>query len=322
MLNPVLDRFIDRLTDNFDKSPNGNVHRMAQLAVEALQEQEDVLTRMDAWHDVDQAEGVTLDMHGKDVQQDRGQSSDEVYRVLIKSKVLRLLSDGSIDTIIEFLAFILDVPESEIRVRELWGRPNLWTGPRSADVRPAVFSLGSDVSKDSKYKLSFKARAIGVGAKLRVTDNKTHGGGSFIDVTYPLTEEFRSFEISISPPNNDILYISCLVGDIQVKDVELYPAGMENQPPAELGKTATLDITAPAGPINRTGLTVRQFGTLINLVIAGGVRAEANFEGTFRFSNQAGVVESTENGFAPVDQSSGGTLGGVYNPDTDYELPI
>lgn len=210
MLNPVLDRFIERLTDNYDKAPNGNVHKLAQLTVAALQEQEDVLQRLDDWNDVDQAQGTTLDMHGRDILQDRGQASDEVYRVLIKSKILRLLSDGSIDVIIDFLAFILDCNVTDLRVKELWPE----------------------------------------------------------------------------------------------------------------GKTATLDITAPAGPINRTGLSARQFGTLVNLVIAGGVRAEAFFEGTFRFSSQLTVPETSDHGFSNLEQTSGGTLGLLYNPDTDYELPI
>lgn len=210
MPNPVLDRFIDRLTDNYDKAPGGNVHKLAQLTVAHLQEHEDVLQTIENWHDIDQAEGTTLDMHGRDVLQDRGQAPDEVYRVLIKSKVLRLLSDGSIDVIIDFIAFILDCDPSEIKVEELW------------------------------------------------------------------------------------------------------PSG----------KTATLNITAPAGPISRTGLSGNQFGTLLNLVIAGGVRAEANFEGTFRMSSNATAVETSDQGFSNPAGTSGGTLGMLYDPDTDYELPI
>lgn len=210
MPSPVLERFINRLTDNYDKTPDGNVHKLAQLTVAALQEQEDVLQRVDDWHDVDKAQGTTLDMHGRDVLQDRGQSSDEVYRVLIKSKVLRLLSDGSINVIIDFISFILDCDPEEIQVRELWSE----------------------------------------------------------------------------------------------------------------GKPATLHISAPAGPINRTGLSGRQFGTLLNLVIAGGVRAEAAFEGTFSFSSVPDAVETSPQGFGDLQQTTGGTLGMVYNPDTDYELPI
>lgn len=206
----MLERFLDRLTDNYDKAEGGNVHKMAQLSSLLHQQQEDVLNTIDNWHDVDQAQGTTLDMHGKDVQQDRGQSPDEIYRVLIKSKVLRLLSDGSIDVIIDFLAFILDADPTEVRVRELWPE----------------------------------------------------------------------------------------------------------------GKPAALEITAPVEKIGRTGLNARQFGTLLNMVVAGGVRAEGLFQGTFRFSSQLSVVEHSPQGFAPVDMSSGGSLGVVYNPETDFELPI
>lgn len=210
MSNPVLQRFIDRLTSNYDKTPGGNVYNLAQLTATMLQENEDVLDTMGNWLDVDQAEGTTLDMHGADIEQDRGQSPDEVYRVLIKSKILRLLSDGAINTIIDFLTFILDCDPAEVKVHELW--------------------------PDGKY--------------------------------------------------------------------------------------ATLNIEAPVGPISRTGLSVKQFGTLMNLVVAGGVRAEFLFQGTFRFSSVDSTVETSPFGFSDTAQTSGGTLGTLYDPDVDFELPI
>lgn len=208
-LNPVLQRFLDRLTDNYDKTENGNVHKLAQLTVYHIQENEDTLQTIGDWEDIDQAQGTTLDMHGKDVGQQRGQTNDEMYRVLIKSKILRNLSDGSINTIIDFIAFILQCDVTEIQVRELWSE----------------------------------------------------------------------------------------------------------------GKHATLHIEAPVAPISATGLSINQFGTLINLVVAGGVRAEVLFEGTFEFG---GVEDTTDaaKGFADEAQTQGGTLGITYDPQTDFELPI
>jgi hypothetical protein len=208
-LNPVLERFIDRLTSNYDKTPDGNVYKLAQLTVNHIQENEDTLQTIGDWEDIDQAQGTTLDMHGKDVGQQRGQTSDEMYRVLIKSKILRNLSDGSINTIINFISFILQCDVSEIQVKELWSE----------------------------------------------------------------------------------------------------------------GKPATLHIEAPVAPISATGLSVKQFGTLINLVVAGGVRAEVLFEGTFEFG-AVGDPTDAGKGFADTAQTQGGTLGITYDPVDDFELPI
>lgn len=204
---------MDRLTDAYKRNPESNVYKLAQLACHHVQENADVLDRIQAWRDIDQAEGAILDDIGRDVRQNRGVAADNVYRTLIKAKIKRNLSDGSINTIIDFISFILSCDPREIAVRELW------------------------------------------------------------------TE----------------------------------------------GRNATLSIEAPVGPISQTGLTVRQFGTLINLVIVGGVRAEALFEGTFEFSDipvgDDGPTDAAK-GFAPADQSAGGTLGLFFDPETDEELPF
>lgn len=211
MLNPVLERFVDRLTDAYNKNPESNVMKLARLTTEHIQQNQDVYQRMSDWKDVDKAEGRVLDMHGADVKQARGQLPDQAYRVLIKSKIKRNLSNGSINAIIDFVSFILQINERDVTVTELW----------------------------------------------------------------------------------------------------------------QSGKPAALQIIAPVGPISNTGLSVRQFGTLLDLIVAGGVRAESIFEGTFEFSSVVDAVETDANkGFANLSQTTGGTLGLLYDPANDYELPI
>lgn len=207
--NEILDKFVDRLTDAYKKNPDSNVYKLANIATLHIKENEDTLTTVESWRDIDQAEGIVLDDMGRDVQQNRGLANDDVYRVLIKAKIMRNLSDGSIDTIIDFLAFIMQCDKSEIYVRELWPE----------------------------------------------------------------------------------------------------------------GKPATVNIEAPAGAVNNTGLSVKQFGTLINLVVSAGVRAEVLFEGTFEFGSIEGEMSATK-GFSDLEQTTGGTLGALYDPDTDFELPI
>lgn len=210
MSNEVLDKFVERLTDSYSKNPESNVYKLMSIAAGIIQENEDTLNRIGDWRDVDQAEGVALDMLGQNVRQNRGQAPDEVYRILIKSKIKRNLSNGSINTLIDFLSFILQIPKTSVKVNELW----------------------------------------------------------------------------------------------------------------KVGQPADLKIDIPLNVINATGLSRKQFGTLINLVTVAGVNAEVLFEGTFSFSSVYDASETSAEGFADDAGTTGGTLGDAFDPAVDYELPF
>lgn len=210
MSNDVLNRFIERLTDNYNKSPVSNVYKLMQIAAGVIQENEDTLNRIGDWRDVDQAQGKVLDMLGTNVRQSRGQAPDEVYRIMIKSKIKRNLSNGSINTLIDFLSFILQIDKSEVKITELW----------------------------------------------------------------------------------------------------------------TLGQPGDIKIDLPSDKINATGLSRKQFGTLINLVTVAGVSAEVLFEGTFAFSSVYDTSETATTGFADDAGTTGGTLGDAFDPAIDFELPF
>lgn len=209
-MHDVLKELVDRLTDNYAKNPESNNSKFMQLAANTIQENEDTLFKIKDWRDMDQAQGKALDKIGGNVKQVRGQLPDETYRVLIKAKIKRTLSDGSIDTIIDFVSFILQIPVTDVELTELWAE----------------------------------------------------------------------------------------------------------------GKDAALHLNVPAGPINATGLSLTQFGRLINLIVVAGVRAEVLFEGTFSFSSNYSASETSTEGFADDAGTTGGTLGYAYDPEFDVDLPI
>lgn len=208
-MNEVLNRLVDRLTDNYAKNPESNVYKLMQLATHIIQEQEDTLIKVRDWRDVDQAEGTTLDMLGSNFRQYRGAASDEAYRILIKSKIKRNLSNGSINTLIDFMSFILQIPKEEVKIRELW----------------------------------------------------------------------------------------------------------------EAGQHGTIKIEFPMDSLSATGLTGTQFGVLINSVTSAGIRAEVLFSGTFRFSNDYNLSETSAEGFQGTGYV-GGTLGDSFDPADQTPLPI
>ncbi len=208
-MTDVLEKFIDRLTDNFNSESGSNNRKLLDLTAHHIQENEDLLGKIENWRDIDQAQGVTLDRIGGNVQQARGQADDNVYRVLIKSKIKRNLSNGSINTLIDFLSFILQINANEITIDELYS----------------------------------------------------------------------------------------------------------------VGRPGVLHIDAPANAVQSTGLSLTQFGRLINLVVAAGVKAEVLFEGTFEFGASEGEMD-VDAGFADDEQTQGGELGYIYDPVDDEQLPI
>lgn len=120
MYEDVLSRILDRTTDNFDKSEGSNFHKFSQLVSHPLQQDQNLYYKVFEWLDIDKAKGKALDRFGNNVGQIRGQLGDDVYRVLIKSKIKRALSNGSIPTMIDFLSFLLQIPPSSVQIDELW----------------------------------------------------------------------------------------------------------------------------------------------------------------------------------------------------------
>lgn len=208
-MSSVHKKLLSRLPDNLNKSPNSNISKLMQLVAHHSQEKRDLLNRIDEWRDIDKAEGETLDRIGRNVQQPRGQASDEVYRIMIKARIIRNLSNGSINTIIEYLSLLLQIDKQQVQVKELW----------------------------------------------------------------------------------------------------------------QEGRDATINVTVPVDAITKTGLTLSQFGQLIGLITANGVGTETFFQGSFEFASGAESEFDNTKGFADDARTIGGTLGYMYDPAQEADIP-
>ncbi|MCR8844203.1 DUF2612 domain-containing protein [Paenibacillus sp. SC116] len=78
---------------------------------------------MSEWKSIDKAEGSTLDEIGGNVGQPRGQATDEVYRMLLRSKLARMNANGSLDSVIQVLALALQAEPHEFRLSEQHSDP-------------------------------------------------------------------------------------------------------------------------------------------------------------------------------------------------------
>ena len=114
----LLNSMLERITSVYTKAPNTNIYKLFQIISEEIQLNNDLLEKIRLYKDIDEAEGEALDRIGQNVQQNRNQEPDEKYRISLKIKIARNVSNGSIDAIVSIIAMILGTDESEIFLQE------------------------------------------------------------------------------------------------------------------------------------------------------------------------------------------------------------
>jgi len=122
-----------RFPDVYDKRPDGNLGKLMAIIADQLDKVQQTLAVMLAWRSIDAAEGTTLDRIGENVAQDRGVATDEIYRMLIKSKIARNMSTADINTMIRVIAIAVGAPYDQIAIRSKYEDP--------IDPEPAAIAL-------------------------------------------------------------------------------------------------------------------------------------------------------------------------------------
>ncbi|MBE7682015.1 hypothetical protein [Paenibacillus sp. P13VS] len=124
---------IRKLTDVFTKNPDSNIGKLLRIVSEPMNELKQDFEKIETWRDIDEAKGTTLDLIGGNVGQKRGAASDDVYRIMIKSKIARNLSKGDVNTIIRVIALAVGANYSDIKIQQKFHDP--------VDPEPAGISL-------------------------------------------------------------------------------------------------------------------------------------------------------------------------------------
>ncbi|MFZ0575969.1 MAG: hypothetical protein WAM41_00570 [Psychrobacillus psychrotolerans] len=106
--------------DYFAKHPTSNISKLISIFSDELVVLENTNKQILLWREIDNAKGNALDLIGENVIQNRGVATDEVYRILLKSKIARNLSDGTINTIIQVISIALSTDPSTIKIVEKW----------------------------------------------------------------------------------------------------------------------------------------------------------------------------------------------------------
>lgn len=105
------------LSDAFKKALDSNNYKLLHINSESKSGIEQTFDDLNRLLDIDNADGVYLDMYGKMFNVKRGQDSDDKYRIQIKSKIGQNFTDGRHEKIIEILAFVLQCDTSDIKLK-------------------------------------------------------------------------------------------------------------------------------------------------------------------------------------------------------------
>ena len=154
---------LDKFQDYFRKDSNSNIGKLMTIFAEQLQDLELTNQRIREWKDIDKAEGAALDEIGVELNQPRGAATDEIYRVLLRSKVARNFSDGTIDAIIRVISIALNTDSKEVQIKELYNDPE---SPEPAAIKLVQIPLRRlnevGMSPNQFVKLVQKTAAAGV----------------------------------------------------------------------------------------------------------------------------------------------------------------
>ena len=167
--------------------------------------------RMVLWDNLDNARGAVLDRYGANFGVERGGTNDAFYRLLIKIKMIALLSGGDIDTIIKSAANLFNVEPSEVELRELFpakiwlyidedilDAERLEAAPLIADLvkRIASAGVGTRIFLRVRHRATHRVY-LGIGAveetdlKARIRTNMNRAGRASLRVGMTVWEDIN-----------------------------------------------------------------------------------------------------------------------------------
>lgn len=155
-----LEQMLETLPSCYNKDINGNIGKLFNLVGNNLEELNALLTKINAWRDIDQAEGFVLDKIGKNLGQTRGTLADIQYRLLLKIKRKQSTSNCSVNSIIDIIKNIFDCSFTDITLQQIFPF-------HVAIVLPADFAVQHLISEEELQ--SFLQGTLAAGIVLTIT---------------------------------------------------------------------------------------------------------------------------------------------------------
>lgn len=109
---------IDNLPDCYKKDKESNNYKLLELSDKNVDAFRECLISIENSLNLNNAKGATLDLYGKLVGQSRGLATDEQYILLIKTRIMRNLANGSNKSITDALCAILNCQQSQVHITD------------------------------------------------------------------------------------------------------------------------------------------------------------------------------------------------------------
>lgn len=109
---------IDNLPDCYKKDKGSNNYKLLELSKKNVDAFRECLISIENSLNLNNARGATLDLYGKLVGQSRGLATDEQYILLIKTRIMRNLANGSNNGVVDALCAILNWKQSQVHITD------------------------------------------------------------------------------------------------------------------------------------------------------------------------------------------------------------
>ncbi|WP_434419103.1 hypothetical protein [Tissierella praeacuta] len=183
-------KVFNRLPDSYSREGQVNNEKLHKVLYGELEEVKKVFEDIKVNRDMDNAKGRNLDYIGKNVLEYRITSDDELYRQLIKTKIIANLSQGDIETINEVARVLIG--DAFQGVKETWNLSQYNNEPAGL-----VLTMKNQVKLLQTNAID-RAVAGGVGIKylLELMQDKTVDSDIYIATVFVSGEEITVYPYS------------------------------------------------------------------------------------------------------------------------------
>lgn len=151
--------YISNLPDTYSKDKTSNNYKILDIIQWNTTKLKETIEDVSLCLDIEQANGKTLDLYGEAVGQPRGLANDNKYRIMIKSRVLRNIMNGDLNSIIEAISMIFGCEKSEVIITET-------DEPATIKIERIPFDVINHVGLSVEQTLQLMTALIPVGIKI------------------------------------------------------------------------------------------------------------------------------------------------------------
>ncbi|WP_155286034.1 hypothetical protein [Lacticaseibacillus zhaodongensis] len=156
--------FIDHLPSSLNKAGT-NIQKIARFVTEPLDDASSLLNQVEAWRNIDKAEGKALDKLGQKYGQLRGQADDEFYRLMIKSKIIVRTGDVTVDGVLRAIQSSLNADPTGIKLETLRPGPKDDGEPLAIKVEGIPLSIAPN-EWEQEYLINRVRQSVAAGVRV------------------------------------------------------------------------------------------------------------------------------------------------------------